>query len=31
MGMFGIPVTVIDDGTPILGADLPRIEAALAS
>lgn len=31
MGMMAIPVTVIDDGEPIVGADLARIDAALAS
>ena len=31
MGMMSIPVTVIDDGPPIVGAALDRIDAALAS
>jgi len=30
MGMMSIPVTVIDGGTPIVGADFKRIDAALA-
>lgn len=30
MGMMSIPVTRIDGGPPILGADLKKIEAALA-
>jgi glutaredoxin len=30
MGMMSIPVTRIDGGTPIVGADLAKIEAALA-
>ena len=30
MGIMSIPVTVIDDGTPIVGADFGRIDAALA-
>ena len=31
MGMMSIPVTVIDGGAPIVGADFSRIDAALAS
>lgn len=30
MGMMSIPVTVIDDGAPIVGADFQRIDAALS-
>ncbi len=29
MGMMSIPVTVIDGGTPIIGADFKKIDAAL--
>ena len=29
MGIMSIPVTVIDDGKPIVGADFKAIEAAL--
>lgn len=29
MGMMSIPVTVIDGGTPIVGADFKKIDAAL--
>jgi glutaredoxin len=31
LGFTAIPVTVINDGQPILGADIKKIEAALAS
>lgn len=30
MGMMSIPVTVIDGGQPIVGADFKQIDAALA-
>jgi len=29
MGMMSIPVTVIDGGSPIVGADFKQIDAAL--
>ncbi len=31
MGFMAIPVTVIGDAAPILGADIGKIDAALAS
>jgi glutaredoxin len=31
MGMMSIPVTVIDGGAPIVGADFKQIDAALAN
>lgn len=31
MGIMSIPVTRIDGGPPIVGADLKKIEAALAA
>ena len=31
MGMMAIPVTVIDGGEPIVGADFSAIDAALAN
>ena len=31
LGFTAIPVTIIDDGEPILGADFKKIEAALPS
>lgn len=31
MGMMSIPVTVIDGGAPIVGADFKQIDAALSS
>ena len=31
MGIMSIPVTVIDGGPPIVGADFGRIDAALSS
>jgi glutaredoxin len=31
MGMMSIPVTVIDGGPPIVGADFKQIDAALIS
>ena len=31
MGMMAIPVTVIDGGDPIVGANFARIDAALES
>ena len=30
MGIMSIPVTVVDGGQPIVGADFKQIEAALA-
>lgn len=30
MGIMSIPVTVVDGGKPIVGADFKQIEAALA-
>jgi len=29
MGLMSIPVTVVDGGSPIVGADFKKIEAAL--
>ncbi len=30
MGMMSIPVTIIDGGNPIVGADFKQIDAAIA-
>ena len=30
MGMMSIPVTIIDGGNPIVGADFTQIDAAIA-